>query len=1031
MIDKYNAFISYRHSLQDNKIAKEVQTQLEHFRIPHKIRKATGKKRIDRIFRDKEELPITSDLNEDIDFALAHSDYLIVLCSTHTSESIWVQKEIETFLRNHTKKEILTVLVDGEPEDVIPEVLTHDTVTRTLSDGSVVTYEDVIEPLSCDYRLPIKTARKEELPRIAASIIGCSYDELMRRRRQYRIRRALIATAIAAVVSIGVMGYLTWSLTQIKTNYDKALTNQSENYAVQSELALEANDKVEAIEMALKGLPSEDNPDMPVTDEAWKALSDALGVYWAPGLKTCDPSWKYEMESTITDFVVSDDQQYLAAVDSSNNIKIWEAVTHKTVMDLCYPGEAIEGLGFAGEDKFVVISTNKITGYSISDWEEEWSTDVDCRFGHLNNCISSTAECDLFTAYIDDGVAIVDSTDGRIVKIIKFQDVGCDYFSDVKMRKDGSLVAVTCSDPDTISLSSYIVIYDMEKDTYTRLDGDFYLVTASRFTPDGDFAVMSVEDQDVYSSRFGDTLVLADSTVYIQKFDHETGKMLWSAQDNYTATSINKRLIMWNYEESDGSLTEVLVALYSDRCTVINNETGEVIRSIELPAEFVSVYSSGDTVLLLLLYNGQYCRVELSYDCETITSSVYFDDKIYQSDLINATSGAFGFVTRRNGDNYLIEYDTGCYDESFVAFDEMADGYGVLDYCVAGEYFIVYDWDDNVSAYDVESGDLEWSEKVGSSSSYEVEIIGASPDGETVYMLDDSIPYESTKDTGAKILAVDVESGDIEVIETLKGKHVVTATMNDNSICVAEFTNLDKNGDIFLYNIEDDDLTYYQADYEINATSAEKMYLSPDSRYMLACFTSNSFSTVLLYDFQEDEYEYIAENANGILCYAWKEDSSAYACGITGLIFIRSTDGDDILTIDTNGKNPVAMQYYNNELLVVYSVGILARYDEEGNLLSESDLDCYAIEATDPITFTFGEEEFVVTIDTFSTVFSIETFKPRAFIYNLDAYVPELDIFICHGSLDGERVYGYFENYDIEELINMGYEYITVEQDED
>ena len=77
----------------------------------------------------------------------------------------------------------------------------------------------------------------------------------------------------------------------------------------------------------------------------------------------------------------------------------------------------------------------------------------------------------------------------------------------------------------------------------------------------------------------------------------------------------------------------------------------------------------------MLLYNGQYCRVELSYDCETITSSVYFDDKIYQSDLINATSGAFGFVTRRNGDNYLIEYDTGCYDESFVAFDELTDGY--------------------------------------------------------------------------------------------------------------------------------------------------------------------------------------------------------------------------------------------------------------------------------------------------------------------------------------------------------------------
>ncbi len=36
---KYNAFISYRHSELDSKIASEVQTRLERFRIPKALLK--------------------------------------------------------------------------------------------------------------------------------------------------------------------------------------------------------------------------------------------------------------------------------------------------------------------------------------------------------------------------------------------------------------------------------------------------------------------------------------------------------------------------------------------------------------------------------------------------------------------------------------------------------------------------------------------------------------------------------------------------------------------------------------------------------------------------------------------------------------------------------------------------------------------------------------------------------------------------------------------------------------------------------
>ena len=76
---RYDAFISYRRTERDVAVAKEIQKSLEHFRVPKGIRSVSGKERIDRIFRDQEELEITSDLSRRIEDALKSSEYLIVI----------------------------------------------------------------------------------------------------------------------------------------------------------------------------------------------------------------------------------------------------------------------------------------------------------------------------------------------------------------------------------------------------------------------------------------------------------------------------------------------------------------------------------------------------------------------------------------------------------------------------------------------------------------------------------------------------------------------------------------------------------------------------------------------------------------------------------------------------------------------------------------------------------------------------------------------------------------------------------------
>jgi hypothetical protein len=70
---KYDAFISYRHSDLDMYVAKKLHKGLETFKVPQAVAKKSGKKSIKRVFRDQEELPIGSDLGDNIANALRES----------------------------------------------------------------------------------------------------------------------------------------------------------------------------------------------------------------------------------------------------------------------------------------------------------------------------------------------------------------------------------------------------------------------------------------------------------------------------------------------------------------------------------------------------------------------------------------------------------------------------------------------------------------------------------------------------------------------------------------------------------------------------------------------------------------------------------------------------------------------------------------------------------------------------------------------------------------------------------------------
>ncbi|MCR5108911.1 MAG: TIR domain-containing protein [Lachnospiraceae bacterium] len=211
---KYTAFISYRHLPLDKRIAKKVHTRIEHYRIPAEYRERYKGDRLGIVFRDEEELTASGNLSENIMEALDNSDFLIVICSPDTRDSVWVLREIEHFLKNHKRDHVLAVLIKGTPSTSFPDRLLHE----YDEGGTRITGN--IEPLAANLTdtshnfSPFNLSR--EMTRIYAAILSMPFDDLWQRERRYRQTRIAIGLTAALLVSLSFSAVVMSQNRQIK-----------------------------------------------------------------------------------------------------------------------------------------------------------------------------------------------------------------------------------------------------------------------------------------------------------------------------------------------------------------------------------------------------------------------------------------------------------------------------------------------------------------------------------------------------------------------------------------------------------------------------------------------------------------------------------------------------------------------------------------------------------------------------------------------------------------------------------------------
>ncbi len=385
---KYDAFISYRHAELDSFVAELLHKQLESFKVPRladKEIRESGKQGIKRVFRDRDELPLAGNLSAPITEALKESEFLIVICSPRTIESLWVQREIETFLEYRDASHILAVLIEGEPSEAFPPQLCKMKQKVVAEDGTITYEEKTVEPLAADVRgssrKEIKAKMKEELLRMAAPMLGCEYDDLKQRHRERKIKRLLVTFAVAGSICLAFGAFSTYQALRIQRQSRQIQAQAEDLKALQSKSlsnsaigVYEDGDKIGGLLIALAGIPENlEEPERPIVAESTAALAKILQVYenesnYAPHLMLA--------HDTITETsALNVDGTILVSRDQLGQLYSWDVDNGEMLAKTEDPAEIDwkENLAFVDETTIICGGEKGLVCMDARDFTIKWS----------------------------------------------------------------------------------------------------------------------------------------------------------------------------------------------------------------------------------------------------------------------------------------------------------------------------------------------------------------------------------------------------------------------------------------------------------------------------------------------------------------------------------------------------------------------------------------------------------------------------------------------------------------------------------
>lgn len=394
---KYNAFISYRHCELDQFAATNLHRKLEKFKLPKFSRALLpeGEKgKIERVFRDEEELPLATNLSDQIEKALSNSDFLIVICTPRLSASKWCQKEIETFMEMHGRERILLVLAEGEPSESFPEIMTYEEVETVDASGNTVKVRKTLEPLAADIRGENNKQRLKAMDiaviKLAAAMFGLNFDDVRQRHREQKLRKRIrIWSGIAAAVAVFACMCL---ILLAKINVQK--TELQEKYAASQAIAAEEllgyGRRKDAIYATRSVLPKSGDYNA----EAYRVLNEAVSPYSTSN--SLVPTKVYNCNSAVDEYCVSKDGSFLA-VYSDGEISVFDTETGEleVVLEGVEFYNGLSSFAFDGNTGLVYCNEDETRYYELK-------SGIDSRVASFSGAVICGTNTDVVTIITDE-----------------------------------------------------------------------------------------------------------------------------------------------------------------------------------------------------------------------------------------------------------------------------------------------------------------------------------------------------------------------------------------------------------------------------------------------------------------------------------------------------------------------------------------------------------------------------------------------------------------------------------------------------
>lgn len=863
---KFDVFISYRHSELDSAAAAYLHKALENYKIPKEIQQKIGKKRINRVFRDEEELGASSDLFGEIENSIKASEYLVVILSPRYKQSKWCLKEIETFLKYRSRDNILAVIVEGEPYDVFPDIL--------LEYG---------EPLALDLRASsqkemLKLA-KDRLQRLVAPILGCTYDELYQRHRISRMRRIALLSGVIATISI-VFGAITIKQNiEIKKNFIAKQENQSRYLAYRANNLLDGGDREAALLVALEALPKGSQDDSrPYVADARIALENALYTYNLDYYYNIRPIKIMKMDSDgagISDY--NQDEDVLMTIDQNGCVYIWDGQTGTLLHK--FTDYIVTDAKLAGDNKLLIKTKDSIYCIDYTDGSMLWqwtypqcdscySNEFDWAYNHSTGmliCTSTDFNWDYtisftkdwkaeYNYYISDSHQIhtIDTSTGNYSEFIPqdtYQNIPKNRFnrlslSNISISPDGKYVAVQYY--DDVDCLNHINVYNVSDGTavYNDIVVSHKYVSCIHWTENNYLISVYTDDPNFsWIGTFRNPFTWRVDCHYV-----EEGKKLWSLTENSISLDMDFDIQSFEVVKSDVNYNCIGITAGNVFVT-LDRETGHIYSRIEDRSKIVlaEMLPSG-TSIMIMTENGY---VFATNPVKDIIWDSMISQVAYSLDL-----NSISLVHRYNEKTYLFDgssiywyQDT--IDRNCTFTDLSISSVGFSDnkqymWIIGSDPDINFETGEEIHLYDVNTKEKIWVDDItyGYDSNYTAVIVN---DKYLVYPSIDPVGikvYDIETATVTEYPVADIHDSQKICVGAINTHHILIPTFSskvcyENSIeNVIWIKDITTGEDIISLSGKDivDVLNY--AD-EFRSFSIKSVFLSGDSNYLLITCEAN------------------------------------------------------------------------------------------------------------------------------------------------------------------------------------------------